>query len=147
MFPGSPLHLPSREDEGWQEPDNAPVLVDRSEVGVDKEGDLIDVDGDLACQPCGTLPEPRVPTKAEVDRHNCTHLPYRSWCKWCVMARRPNTHHRSRLSSRRALPLLVADYCYLRDVHDEFLAKVLIARLYPARAVVAIVCASKTLGT
>ena len=31
-----------------------------------------------------TLGEPYVPTQAEIDEHNKTHLPWRSWCAACV---------------------------------------------------------------
>ncbi len=33
------------------------------------------------------LPDPYQPTKEEVDQHNLTHLPYRSWCRHCVRGR------------------------------------------------------------
>ena len=39
--------------------------------------------------------DPRVPTHAEVDDHNMTHLPYRSWCTHCVRGRREAPHHKS----------------------------------------------------
>ena len=88
------------------------------------------------CQPC-------VPSQADVDEHNLTHLPYRSWCPWCVAARKPNTPHSTLPSFSREIPLLVADYCFLRDKVDQDLLTVLVARLYPSRAVVAIPCDAK----
>ena len=30
------------------------------------------------------LADPYVPTQAEIDEHNKTHLPWRSWCQCCV---------------------------------------------------------------
>ena len=41
------------------------------------------------------LTDVKQPSPAEVATHNLTHLPYRRWCKWCVMARGPNLPHRS----------------------------------------------------
>ena len=38
---------------------------------------------------------------------------------------------------------MVADYCFMRDVHDEVLATVLVVKLYPAKALLAVVCPSK----
>ena len=29
------------------------------------------------------------PTGREIEEHNRTHIPFRSWCKFCVSARRP----------------------------------------------------------
>ena len=85
------------------------------------------------CSPCA-------PTQAEVDWHNLTHLPYRSWCQWCVAARKPNTPHSTLPGFSREIPLLVADYCFVRDKRDQDLLTVLVARLYPSRAIVAIPC-------
>ena len=40
--------------------------------------------------------DPRVPTQAEVDEHNMTHLPYRSWCTHCVRGcGEAHPHHKS----------------------------------------------------
>ena len=34
---------------------------------------------------------PKMPTKLEIEEHNRTHLPYRVWCKHCVMSRARNS--------------------------------------------------------
>ena len=39
------------------------------------------------------LPDVPEPSPQEVARHNLTHLPFRRWCKWCVMARRAGRPH------------------------------------------------------
>ena len=40
-----------------------------------------------------TLPSPQRPTAKEVEEHNATHLPYRSWRPVCVQSRgRGNSH-------------------------------------------------------
>ena len=41
------------------------------------------------------------------------------------------------------MPLLVADYCYVKDINDETMSTLLVARLYPARALMATVCEKK----
>ena len=105
---------------------------------------MIDIDDDVVVQNVDPLPEPLVPTRAQISTHNITHLPYRSWCKHCVAARRPNSPHlRSKTASQRSKPLLVADYCYVRDNADQELATILVARLYPAKALLATVCPHK----
>lgn len=38
--------------------------------------------------------DPRLPTKAEVDAHNVTHVPYRNWCPHCVRGRGKDLDHR-----------------------------------------------------
>ena len=37
---------------------------------------------------------PRDPTRAEIEAHQATHLPFRSWCKHCVAGRSDNPPHR-----------------------------------------------------
>ena len=108
------------------------------------EGDLIDLDEDTVIQPAKPLPSPKAPTAAQVAAHNITHLPYRSWCPDCVAARRPNSQHRSSSSeSQRVDPLLVADYCFVRDNDDAEVITILVARLYPSRAMLATVVDAK----
>jgi len=72
------------------------------------------------------------------------HLPYANWCPWCVMGRRSNApHYRSRDGSDRSLPLLVIDYCFVRDRDDTILTTLLVGKLYPSRKVLACVVDSK----
>ena len=104
--------------------------------------DVLDADGDDAVQPALCLPCPKVPSAKEVEIHNLTHLPYRSWCRHCVAARRPNSHHRTS-TSHRSVPLLVADYCFLGDTDDQEKVTVLVACLYPSRSILATVVPSK----
>ena len=69
--------------------------------GVSEPGDL----GHSAQppDPCDTggartperVQDPRAYTQAEVDEHNMTHLPYRSWCTHCVRGRgEAHPHHK-----------------------------------------------------
>ena len=37
--------------------------------------------------------DPKLPSKAEVEAHNLTHLPYRNWCKHCVRGRGKDLPH------------------------------------------------------
>ena len=60
------------------------------------------------------LVSPKEPTKAEIERHMLTHLPYCSWCKYCIAGRRPNSHHR-RQRNERSIPMLSCDYGFFRD--------------------------------
>ena len=36
------------------------------------------------------LPAPILPSEAEVEAHNVSHLPFRSWCSACVRGRGPS---------------------------------------------------------
>ena len=37
--------------------------------------------------------DPKMPSRAKVEAHNLTHLPYRSWCKHCVKGRGKELPH------------------------------------------------------
>ena len=60
------------------------------------------------------LRSPKSPTAAERERHALTHLPYASWCRYCVCGKRPNTPHR-RIKTLADLPLLSGDYGFFGD--------------------------------
>ena len=109
-------------------------------------GDINDIEEAEVVQKPVPLPAPMVPSKADVELHNLTHLPYRSWCPHCVAARRPNSHHRKCLhASHRTIRLLVADSAYVRDHLDVALATVLVVRLKPSNRLMATVCDEKRL--
>ena len=83
-------------------------------------------DGEETCAETGEcivvpkgLPSPVLPSKAEVEAHNLTHIPYRNWCPVCVAARRKNNPHYANREEKRAVPLLVADYCFPGEAGDE----------------------------
>ncbi len=57
-------------------------------------------------------PDPGQPTGRQVEEHRqrC-HLPYRLWCKWCLMGRGRGAPHSKRGSS--AIPIVGLDYFYI----------------------------------
>ena len=112
-------------------------------VGAEVIDDEIAEDGELTVQVPIGIPEPAQPSKKEVDRHNLTHINYRSWCPHCVAGRRSNSQHRSQTSNRRNVPLFCADYCYVKDVDDPHPLTVMVGRLYPSRAMFATACDTK----
>ena len=83
-------------------------------------------------------PSPCTPTRAEREAHETTHLPYRNWCSVCVQGRADNPQHRQLLPSaegERRLPEIHLDYAFLRRSGEEDLAKLLILKALPSRAV------------
>ena len=104
--------------------------------------DVLEAEDEVTVQPGECLPVPKSPSAKEIAIHNLTHLPYRSWCRHCVAARRPNSQHRT-LHSQRSTPLLVADYCFLGDNEDEEKVTVLVACLYPSRSMLATIVPAK----
>ena len=73
---------PAAEGEPVGEP------VDEIAIGDDEDVEVI--------QPA---PDPKLPSQEEVDNHRCIHVPYRDWCKWCVMGRGRGLQHSKALAS------------------------------------------------
>jgi hypothetical protein len=57
--------------------------------------------------------DPGAPTKAEIEEHEATHLPFRSWCPCCVAGRRDNPPHRRREDEERQVPEVTMDYAFV----------------------------------
>ena len=55
------------------------------------------------------------PTQEEVNAHNVSHLPYRSWCPHCVRGKARRRSHRKRGRSQRdGIPVISLDYMWLK---------------------------------
>ena len=131
--------------EGWDSLEDADVLTDpesKAAQNLDDTDDEINVDGGAAQIPRG-LPAPAMPSKEEKERHDLTHINYRSWCPHCVFGRRNNSPHRTASAGKRNLPLFCADYCFIRDKDDPENLTCLVGRLYPSKALFASACDQK----
>jgi hypothetical protein len=58
------------------------------------------------------LADPLLPSAAEVELHDITHLPFRSWCQCCVKGKANNVHHHKQRRDHD-IPHVYADYCFL----------------------------------
>ena len=57
-----------------------------------------------------------LPTKAERELHEVTHLPFRNWCQVCMAARGVATAHKSRrMDGEHEIPILSLDYAFLKN--------------------------------
>ncbi len=54
---------------------------------------------------------PETPTAKMMEEHRYVHLPYRDWCKWCVMGPGRGMQHRRGDSSW--IPVIGLDYFYI----------------------------------
>ena len=106
-----------------------------------QQGSEADVE-DRAREPV-PLPDVPEPSAEEVARHCLTHLPYKRWCRWCVMARRLGLSHRKLPPFSRSIPLFVMDYCFIKHAGDDRWLTVLIGRMYPSRAMLSAPCNHK----
>ena len=60
---------------------------------------------------------PAAPSAAEIAEHECTHYPYRDWCRYCVAAEGRRDAHSSVSSAEKddGITTLALDYCYFND--------------------------------
>ena len=64
---------------------------------------------------------PKAPSQAEIDAHNVSHCPFRSWCKWCV-AGQPvaKGHYQSHSDEEEGrVPTVSLDYMFMKDNEHE----------------------------
>ena len=74
-----------------------------------EEGE-IDIEGEDD-EPLKVAKDPKLPTAEAVAAHDCTHLPYRSWCKWCVQGRGRGEQHRQ--GHEAVIPQVGLDYFFI----------------------------------
>ena len=66
-------------------------------------------------QPKKTRRIPTQPSKAEIERHNKTHIPFRSWCPHCVRGRAMNCPHQRIQNRKSEVPVISMDYMYTHE--------------------------------
>ena len=140
--------MPNIEDESEAIQDDDEELVGEGDVVLGdpivglEAGGAADHRG-VRAREARPLPAPREPTAAQRAKHDITHLPYESWCEDCIMAKRPNEQHRRSHVDERVLPLLVGDYGFVKDSHDDDSITLLVLRLLPYRITFAMAVPSK----
>ena len=89
--------------------------IEDDETGGDELSDVEDVFvGDEAELPKRVYYDAR-PSKEEVELHDLTHLPYRSWCPHCVKGKAKRHHHRKKRQKKRSeVPVISIDYMWLK---------------------------------
>ena len=63
--------------------------------------------------------DPQLLSQTEIDEHNMTHLPFRSWCRHCVRGRAEAHPHLQQKPKELVIPELHADYCFLGKVDEK----------------------------
>ena len=91
------------------EADRGDWLMGPLEVQAEATG--VEIEDEQEVDPAKIAHNPRQPTELELEEHRVDHTPYRSWCKWCVMARGRGEPHCSAPGSRA--PRIGIDYFYI----------------------------------
>ena len=115
-----------------------------------KEDEEVKMGGDEEeeAQRLRVLRNPGTPTQAEVEVHNLTHLPYRSWCPACVAGKaRDRGHEASVTDYSEGVPQIVMDYCFMKGDEDEDTVAIQVAKDRRTRMVFAHVIPRKGLAS
>ena len=105
-----------------------PELLDLS----DEEDDNFIKDAEMGARVPEKAQDPKLPSQAEIDDHERTHLPYRSWCTHCVRGRGESHPHCRSAGEDREIPELHMDYCFMGKV-DEATQPILVMRCRDTR--------------
>ena len=143
-MPISPLHAdsdPSVEElfgptEGYEQAEMAPDIDGNMGTMTNSEAEALG-DERHGQKPIA-VPSPGSHTKEEYQRHCLTHYPYRNWCPHCVKGQKHNAAHRSKPTRTREIPLLAVDYCFVRDEEDGEALTLLVGKMEPYKAFVAL---------
>ena len=105
-------------DEGPESEAAESVRPINVEVGDVDEEDFEDIEcqekeSEEARDPI-VLRDPGSPTPREIEEHNVTHMPFRSWCPHCVSGKAKERHHKKQTDAdKKNIPEIVFDYCFL----------------------------------
>ena len=88
-------------------------------MGEDREGEIEgEEEGEAGKRSVLKMMDPKRPSRAEVEEHELTHLPYRSWCKHCVKGRGKESPHRKTDEQENSMPEVHWDYMFLGEEND-----------------------------
>ena len=67
------------------------------------------------------LRDPGAPTSKDIEEHNVTHIPFRSWCPHCVTGKAQDRPHRMKKEAQmdKQVPEIVFDYGFFGGKEDE----------------------------
>ena len=85
------------------------------------EEEVQDQEGDEGRAPKAAR-DPKQPTKVEVEEHNLTHVPFRTWCKFCIWGKACDRQHRRREDEGEAENSVVRihlDYFYITKENEK----------------------------
>ena len=105
--------------ESGSDSEHEPFNREAQENGVDIEFDNQDCE-DEAQQP-KSISDPGDPTPEQIQQHHLAHhLPFRSWCECCVLAKAKDNPHRqaSKDKTKEGVPIVGLDFCHPGEEED-----------------------------
>ena len=80
-------------------------------LGDDDEEGEINIKDDEDVEKMKIAVDPQMPSPQEVESHRLIHLPFRNWCKWCIMGRGRGLQHRG--CSASTIAVIGLDYFFI----------------------------------
>ena len=91
------------------------------------------------------MQDPRKPSQLEIDHHNLSHLPYRSWCRHCVRGRgKEAPHMKSGDKKEGEIPEFHFDWCFPGEEKTGDNLCVLVGRMRETRMTMSSVTPGKS---
>ena len=78
------------------------------------------------------IADPRLPSADEIEQHNMTHLPYRSWCPHCIRGKGKTMEHR-RAARDKSMREIHVDYCFMGMKGDVATKCIVVAKDYDTK--------------
>jgi len=97
-------------------------------------------------RPAKMARDPGCPTEAERKAHEASHLPFRSWCGPCVLARMPNLPHKRIEREESGVPEVGMDYGFMSRKGDKTQMTVLVTKDRDTKVIMANVVLRKGSG-
>ncbi len=66
-------------------------------------------------EPLRHAPTPQLPPDSVQKEHNTTHIPYRSWCRWCVEGRGLGEQRGAHKGRRHGIAIVGVDYWFITE--------------------------------
>ena len=108
--------------------------------GEEEEGEYGERKVQKMCSPCK-------PSALEVEEHNLTHLPYRSWCEHCVRGRKKELPHAAvKGKSPQALPEFHFDWAFPGEEQPGETITILVGRQRNTRMKLSAMVPTKSTG-
>ena len=93
----------------------------------DCEEGAMEAECEFGARKAEMMRSPSLPSGAEVEEQEKTHLPFRSWCRHCVGGKGKQAEHR-RLTQEEVGPELHIDFAFVGDEESEELLTILVAK-------------------
>ena len=78
------------------------------------DGEDEDVDQEAGgAEPLRKAASPTMPSAADGEEHRLTHVPFRSWCTECCLARGHGEQRGAHAGRAHDIPIVGVDFCYI----------------------------------